>query len=27
MQALAQLLFQRGHISVCSYIPRGAGTY
>jgi hypothetical protein len=26
-QALAQLLFQRGQISVCSYIPRGAGTY
>jgi hypothetical protein len=27
MQAMAQLLFQRGQISVCSYIPRGAGTY
>lgn len=27
LQALAQLLFQRGQISVCSYIPRGAGTY
>jgi len=27
MQAVAQLLFQRGQISVCSYIPRGAGTY
>ena len=27
MQAMAQLLFQRGQISVCSYIPRGAGSY
>jgi hypothetical protein len=27
MQALAQLLFQRGQISVCSYIPRSMGSY
>jgi hypothetical protein len=27
IQGLAKLLFQRGQVSVCSYIPRDAGTY